>query len=94
MKLLSQKRARKIAKKPTKTRGFDEIRRLVFEGNYALAHRLFGRYMMGTPVEQMKYQPLGNLRLEFPGHEEATDYRRDLNMDTAVASVRYTVDRV
>jgi len=82
---------------PTNTKGvahLDEIRRLVFEGDYGLAHRQFGRYMMGNPVEQQKYQPLGNLNLEFPGHEGATDYRRDLDMDTAVASVQYTVDGV
>ena len=24
--------------------------------------------MLGKPVEQMKYQPLGNLVIEFPGH--------------------------
>ncbi len=71
-----------------------EIRRLVFKRDYVKAHRLFGRYMMGSPVEQMKYQPLGNLWLEFPGHDKVTGYRRDLNMDTAVASVRYAIGEV
>ena len=82
---------------PTNTAGAKhvaEIRKLVFARDYARAHRLFGRHMMGTPVEQMKYQPLGDLWLEFPGHEKVTDYRRDLNLDTAIASVRYTVDGV
>ncbi len=82
---------------PTNTQGaehLDEIRRLVFEGDYGRAHRWFGRYMMGTPVEQMKYQPVGDLWLEMPGHENATGYRRDLNIDTAVACVRYTVGDV
>ena len=67
-------------------RHLPEIRRLVFAGNWALAHRLFGRYMMGYPVEQQKYQPLGNLWLEWPGHETATDYRRSLDLDAAVAT--------
>lgn len=82
---------------PTNTAGAKhvaEIRRLVFRRDYARAHKLFGRHMMGTPVEQMKYQPLGDLWLEFPGHEKVAGYRRDLNLDTAVASVRYTVDGV
>ncbi|MCP3915981.1 MAG: glycoside hydrolase family 95 protein [bacterium] len=82
---------------PTNTAGAEnvaEIRRLVFEGDYARAHKLFGRHMMGTPVEQMKYQPLGDLWLEFPGHESATGYRRELDLDTAIASVRYEVDGV
>ena len=47
------------------------IRRLVFAGKYLDAHDLFGQAMMGRPAEQMKYQPLGNLRLEFPGHADA-----------------------
>ncbi len=82
---------------PTNTSGakhLPEIRRLVFEGDYAQAHKLFGRHMMGTPVEQMKYQPLGNLVLDFPGHDKATDYRRSLDLDTAVATVSYKVGDV
>jgi alpha-L-fucosidase 2 len=69
-----------------------EIRRLLFSGDIPAAHDLFGRTMMGRPYEQMKYQPLGNLQLTFPGHESATDYRRELDLDAAVARVEYTVD--
>jgi alpha-L-fucosidase 2 len=68
-----------------------EIRRLLFAGDIPAAHDLFGRTMMGRPYEQMKYQPLGNLRLTFPGHDQATDYQRDLDLDAAVARVSYTV---
>ena len=69
-----------------------EIRRLVFAGEHLEAHYLFGRTMMGRPVEQMKYQPLGNLWLEFPGHEEVADYRRQLDLDSAIASTTYRVE--
>ncbi len=69
-----------------------EIRRLLFSGDIPAAHDLFGRSMMGRPYEQMKYQPLGALHLTFPGHEQATDYRRVLDLDAAVAQVEYTVD--
>ena len=79
---------------PKGAKALPEIRQLIFDGDYAKAHKLFGRNMMGTPVEQMKYQPLGNLWLTFPGHEKATDYKRDLNMDTAIAGVTYKVDDV
>ena len=71
-----------------------EIRRLVFAGEYMKAHYLFGKTMMGRPVEQMKYQPLGNLRLTFPGHDEVADYRRELDLDSAVATVSYRVGGV
>ncbi|MBE3069066.1 MAG: glycoside hydrolase family 95 protein [Planctomycetes bacterium] len=68
-----------------------EIRRLVFAGEHLKAHYLFGRTMMGRPVEQMKYQPLGNLWLELPGHAAAADYRRELDLDSAIATTTYRV---
>lgn len=68
-----------------------EVRRLVFAGDLFKAHYFFGRTMMGRPVEQMKYQPLGNLWLEFPGHEDVRAYRRQLDLDSAIAAVSYRV---
>lgn len=71
-----------------------EIRNLIFTGKYSEAHDLFGRMMMGMPVEQMKYQPLANLMLTFPGHATVTDYRRELDLDEAVVSVTYRLGEV
>jgi alpha-L-fucosidase 2 len=71
-----------------------EIRRLLFAGDVEKAHDLFGRTMMGRPYEQMKYQPLGDLWLFFPGHEDVTEYRRELNLDEAVSRVSYRVNGV
>ncbi len=70
------------------------IRRLLFAGDVPRAHDLFGRTMMGIPYEQMKYQPLGDLLIFFPGHERATGYRRSLDLDSAVARATYVVDGV
>ncbi len=67
-----------------------EIRKLVFAGKFFEAETLFARNVMGKP-DQMKYQPLGNLSLEFPGHARVTDYRRRLDLDTAVAGLSYRV---
>jgi alpha-L-fucosidase 2 len=71
-----------------------EIQRLLFAGDVEKAHDLFGRTMMGIPYEQMKYQSLGDLWLFFPGHEEVTDYRRELNIDEATSRVSYRVSGV
>ena len=79
---------------PTRSSGpeaLPEIRRLVFAGKAREAEALFNKTMMGNPVEQMKYQPLGDFLLEFPGHQSATGYRRDLDLTTGVASVSYRV---
>ena len=42
----------------------------------------------------MPYQTIGSLMIEQPGHEHATDYYRDLDLERAVATVRYQVDGV
>jgi len=61
---------------PDGPKALPEICRLIFEGKYREAQELFGRTMMGRPHDQMKYQPLGDLWLKFPGHGELADYRR------------------
>jgi alpha-L-fucosidase 2 len=66
-----------------------EIQRLVFEGNYKMAHILFGRSLMGYPVEQMKYQALADLVIDFHDKGPVADYRRALDLDTAVVTTRY-----
>jgi len=68
-----------------------EIRRLVFAGEYLKANYLFSETMLGDPVEQMKYQPLGDLLVGFDGHEDWCDYRRELDLATGVATTTYRV---
>jgi len=53
------------------------------------AEGLAGKEFMSEPLHQRAYQPFGDLRLKFPGHTAAADYRRELDMDSAVARVRY-----
>jgi alpha-L-fucosidase 2 len=71
-----------------------EIQRLVFEGKYREAHMLFGRYLMGYPVEQQKYQSLGDLILTFGTKGEIKNYRMELDLDSAVVRVSYEQDGV
>ena len=66
----------------------DEARRLIFEGKYADAQRLVQREFMGERLIR-SYQTLGDLTLQFPEGSTVTDYRRALDLDTAIASVRY-----
>ncbi len=68
-----------------------EIRRLVFEGKGREAEELFEKEMMSKTWEMASYQPLGDLELWFPGHDTVTDYRRELDLDTAIATVTYRV---
>lgn len=70
------------------------IQQHIFEGQPIRAHKLFGRKLMGYPVEQQKYQSLANLMLFFDGQEKVKDYRRWLDLETGIAGVEYTVDDV
>src|SRR5690606_29576286 len=63
-----------------------EVRRLLFAGRYAEAEALANAEMMGRPIKQMPYQPLGDLVLDFFEIAETNDYRRELDLDTAVAT--------
>ena len=70
-----------------------EVRRLIFAGRVKEADGSLKK-MMGTPARQQAYQPLGDLKLHFPGHGKASGYRRSLDLGRAVASVSYKLDGV
>lgn len=71
-----------------------EIQSLVFKGEYLKAHNLFGRYLMGYPVEQQKYQCLGNIHLFMPGEDSVLDYKRWLDLETGISGVQYTAHQI
>ena len=71
-----------------------EIQRLVFAERYLEAHNLFGRNLMGYPVEQQKYQSLANLHLFFDHGKEAASYERSLDLKTGVSKTTYTANGI
>ncbi len=68
-----------------------EARRLIFDGKYTEAQRIMQREFMGPRVIR-SYQTLGDLKLRFENSRPVTDYRRQLDLDTAIASVTYRAD--
>lgn len=71
-----------------------QIRELLFQGRQKEAEDLAMRVFMSIPLRQMPYQPFGDVWIEFPGHTNLTHYKRQLDLETAVASVRYVADGV
>jgi len=69
----------------------DEVRRLIARGEFAEALAVADKHMIGIPKSQQSYQTLGDLWIELADHEEVADYRRQLNMETAVARVGYRI---
>ena len=72
----------------------DEIRKLIFDGKYRAAQDMVDDKIFFKVNHGMSYQSVGDLYLEFPGHENYSDFYRDLDISDAVASVKYTVDGV
>jgi alpha-L-fucosidase 2 len=67
-----------------------EIRKLLFVGKQREAEELAARKFMSVPLRQERYQPFGDIRIRFTGlREEIRDYRRELDLDSAVARVTY-----
>jgi alpha-L-fucosidase 2 len=71
-----------------------EVRRLLFAGQPLAAYALAERKLMGKPWRLESYQSLADLRLNFDHEGTITDYRRELDLDAAVARVTYSVDGV
>ncbi len=71
-----------------------EMQRLIFEGQPIKAHKLFGRHLMGYPVEQQKYQSLANLHLFFDQPGEPKNYKRWLDLSSGVTCVEYSINNV
>lgn len=68
----------------------DEVRKLIFAGKLDEAENLADN-LMGRPKLLMPYQPFCDVRLHFGGHEQASEYGRELNLDDAVAETSYKV---
>jgi len=71
-----------------------EIRELIYKNEIARAHKVFGRNLMGYPVEQQKYQALANLNLIFPDATEVSDYTRWLDIGKGIAGTEYLMNGI
>jgi len=70
------------------------VRQLVFAGQYDDAAKMIGDKMMAVPLRQLPYQTMGNLFLDIGTNAALENYRRNLDLDTAVVSVTYEMNGV
>ena len=70
------------------------IRQLIFAGRYPEAQALAGEKILSKNGFGMPYQTVGSLRLDFPSHENYTNFRRELDLEKAVATTAYTVNGI
>lgn len=75
---------------PGASKHLGEIRRLLREGKQKEAEKLAMDEFMSIPLGQKAYQAFGDLWIEQPGATGVSGYRRDLSLDSAVSTVRFT----
>ncbi len=73
---------------PAGARILAEVRKLLLEGKFVEAQKLC-QQLMSHPLSVQHYRPLGELRIRFDQPDRADSYRRELDMDSAVARVTY-----
>jgi len=85
--------SRTVTDKPDAYKFLPQVRRLLFDGKYAEAQKITERDMMIEPTWNM-YQSLGDLFFKINHTGKISDYRRELNLDEAIARVTYKVGEV
>ncbi|WP_419212023.1 glycosyl hydrolase family 95 catalytic domain-containing protein [Maribacter sp. X9] len=68
-----------------------KVRQLIFDGEYKAAEQLADEKIISKKSQGQMFQPVGNLELTFPGHENYEDYYRDLDISTATSKTSYKV---
>jgi len=79
---------------PAALAALPQVRALIDQGKFADAADLISSSMMGQPKTQMPYGAAGDLLLDFHGLAGADGYRRWLDLDTAIASTRFSDGKV
>ncbi|MBN2636978.1 MAG: glycoside hydrolase N-terminal domain-containing protein [Prolixibacteraceae bacterium] len=79
---------------PNALNALPEIRNLIFNGNYSAAESMINSNVTAKTLHGSKYQVIGNLNLAFTGHNSYTNYYRELNLENALSTTTYDVDRV
>lgn len=66
------------------------IRELLFAGKQKEADQLAMEHFMSVPLNQKAYQPFGDVIIEMVGLGEISDYTRELDLNDAIARVKFT----
>lgn len=68
------------------------IQQLIFNGEYKKAYEMAGEYLLGTPPNVRSYQTFGDLILNYHWENEVTNYRRELDLGTGIATTTFQVN--
>lgn len=80
---------------PQSKEGLKEVRELLFAGKYAEAEKVAQKKILGNKQNHPStYQTMGDLILHFNRPKSTGEYRRELDIENAMAKVSYQADRI
>lgn len=79
---------------PDAKRCLPKIRSLLADGKISEAEELMKQALSGVPQSQRHYQPLGEVFLDFKLGSNYSNYKRELNLNTAVFNCEFEEDGV
>lgn len=81
---------------PDALKNLPKVRKLLFDGKYKEAEKLAQMGIMGQKPDNpvATYQALGDLYLNFGKQQGISNYRRELDLENAVAKVSYTSGQI
>jgi alpha-L-fucosidase 2 len=79
---------------PEASKAFPEVRRLIEQGHPAQAQEMIDRTMISIPRALPVYETLGDLWLDFGLNADPGSYRRELNLNTGIATMKFTANGV
>ncbi|WP_017446712.1 glycosyl hydrolase family 95 catalytic domain-containing protein [Gayadomonas joobiniege] len=81
---------------PQAKEGIQEARELIWQGKYGHANEVARTKILAKEGPARSYQTLGDLIIEYPDlfDQNATEYERRLNIETALATTEFTVNGV
>ena len=75
-------------------KSIEKARELIFQGDYAESDKLVQDDVMGPRIAPRSYQPLGDLILDFKLQGIPSNYRRELDINNAIAKTSFEVEGV
>ena len=71
-----------------------EMRKLIFDGKQKEAERLANRVIISKKSHGQMFEPAGELHLRFEGHDNYSNYYRELDIEKAIAKTTYKIGDV
>ena len=80
---------------PEALKTLPKVRQLLFQGKYKEAEELAQKKILGMKPQNpaATYQALGDIYIDFGPQRNLSNYRRDLNIENAIASVTYSANQ-